>query len=406
MGGFIVMSPSTSESALPNSRFVVVAHADCPRVVAFGAALGRCGLGAPVVVDYADIFAGRADLCDVVRAGDIVRIESPGRSWNLEKALLQRGAQRIESEPQFRALSVRQIRELQWDKGRLWPSRQWFHGLCWLLETLQSQLAACPPHRLMGAPADIATMFDKPLCHARLQNRGVSVAPALSSSLASPRDFEELMSLMKNADWRRVFLKLAHGSSAMGVVALQINGAQIRATTTAEIVIENGETRLYNSRQLRVYRGFREVQILVDALCRECSHVERWLPKASFRGQTFDARVVVIGGQIWDGVARLSRGPLTNLHLGNQRASLQELQSAIPESVWQSAMRDCRRALRLFPDSLMAGVDVMFTTGFRGHAILEMNAWGDWLPTVWRAGEDAYGAQIEAVLLERTLDND
>ena len=375
-------------------RFVLVAPPASPRVSAFGAALARCGLAAPLVVDYAGVLAGKVALPAVVRAGDIVRIESPGRDFAIEKALLLRGAERMETEPQFRALSARQVHNLEFDKGRLWPSRQWFHGLCWLLESLAAQLKMCPPHHLMGAPADIALMFDKPACHARLQNGGIAVAPAVDA----PLDFEDLLEKMRAANWRRVFVKLAHGSSAMGVAALQVQGDQIRATTTAELVMENGATRIYNSRRLRVYGERDEVRALVNALGRERVHVEKWLPKASLRGQTCDARVVVIGGQIWDGVARLSDGPLTNLHLGNARAALQELRAAMSRETWNAAMESCQRALSLFPDSLMAGVDLMFGTGFRGHALLELNAWGDLLPTVWRDGKDAYQAQIEAII--------
>ena len=374
-------------------RFILIAPPDSPRVTAFAAALNRRDLAPPIVVDSADIFAEKITLSEVVRAGDIVRIESPGRDWAIEKQLLTRGAIQMETEPQFRALSASQVRDLEFDKGRLWPSRQWFHGLSWLLQTLAAQLADCPLHRLMGAPADALTMFDKPKCHARLSSGGIAVAPTLDA----PRDFDELIDRMQRANWSRVFVKLAHGSSAMGVVALQINGAQIRATTTAEMVVAQGETRLYNSRRLRVYREWNEVRALINALCRERVHVEKWLPKASLRGQTCDARVVVIGGKAWDGVTRLSAGPLTNLHLGNARASLDELQNAMPTPTWDAAIADCERALRLFPNSLMAGVDLMFGAGFRGHAILELNAWGDLLPTVWREGEDAYGAQIEAV---------
>ena len=35
---------------------------------------------------------------------------------------------------------------------------------------------------------------------------------------------------------------------------------------------------------------------LVNAVCKQRVHVERWLPKASFGGRVFDLRVVVIAG--------------------------------------------------------------------------------------------------------------
>jgi hypothetical protein len=43
------------------------------------------------------------------------------------------------------------------------------------------------------------------------------------------------------------------------------------------------------------------------------------MPKAGIDGRTFDLRVLVIAGRARHAVARLSRGPMTNLHLLNER---------------------------------------------------------------------------------------
>ena len=375
-------------------RFVIVDNPGCRRLELFCAALEKRGFCDYQVVSYADLLAEKIRLPDVVREGDIVRLESPGRDWEVEKTLLARGAGAAESENRFRFLTESQIAGLESDKGRLWPSRQWFLGLCDAMHEIGAQLDRCAPHRATHFIPDILVHFDKPLCHARLQEAKVAVPAALSA----PANFEDFLAQLREVGWRRVFLKLAHGSSASGVVAFQTNGLQVRAQTTTEMVRENGEIRLYNSRKTRIYESWGEVAQLIDALCRENLHVERWFPKAALNGKTCDARVVVIAGRVWGGIARLSDGPLTNLHLRGDRAPLASLRDAMRPSDWEAASASCEAAMQLFPATLVGGVDLVFSPDFRRHAILEINAWGDLLPGVEEHGNDTYGAQIEALI--------
>jgi hypothetical protein len=45
-------------------------------------------------------------------------------------------------------------------------------------------------------------------------------------------------------------------------------------------------------------------------------------------------------------------------------------------------------------DSLSAGLDLLLTPGFRRHAVLEINAFGDLLPGIFHDGLDTYGAEV------------
>jgi hypothetical protein len=68
-----------------------------------------------------------------------------------------------------------------------------------------------------------------------------------------------------------------------------------------------------------------------------------------------------------------------------------------PEA-WQTARRTCERAAAVFPDSLHLGVDLLVAPGYRRHAVLEANAFGDLLPGVLSEGLDTYEAEVRAVL--------
>jgi glutathione synthase/RimK-type ligase-like ATP-grasp enzyme len=328
-----------------------------------------------------------------VHPDSIVRIESPGRDFEVERLLLAAGADAA-AEEDFASLRQQDVAQMVFDKGRLWFPRQWYLGFRAALDQIEVQLADCPPHQRMNHAPDVAVMFDKPACHALLLRQGISVP----RSLGSVESYEALLEAMAQSRCSRVFVKLAHGSSASGVVAYRRQGdGRQQAITTVEMAPTGGETRLYNTRRICAYDDPRQIAALIDALCRHRVHVEEWIPKAGHAGQVFDLRIVVIGGKVRHCAARLSHSPMTNLHLLNQRDTSEELLGRIPVSTWEAVRQSCLEAMRCFPSSLYAGLDVLIDPSFRRHAILEINAFGDLLPGVLHRGQDTYVAEIEAM---------
>ena len=324
----------------------------------------------------------------------IIRIESPGKDFGVERALLMLGADTVDGgdSPAAR-LSKDECASLSEDKGRILYPRQWYHGFCAALNRVEAELADAPAHTLMNAPGDIAVMFDKRLCHARLEAAGIPVP----GRLGPVRSYNELVSRMREARWSRVFVKLAHGSSASGVVAFQSSETRCQATTTVEMVDDPSEPmglRLYNSRRIRTYTDTGRIARLIDALCVHGVHVEQWLPKAGLDGHTLDLRVVVIAGEARHIVVRMSKSPITNLHLLNRRGDPDAVRLRMGEDAWRAAMETCERTMQCFPDSLYAGIDLLITADFKRHAVLEVNAFGDLLPGILSDGQDTYMAEL------------
>ena len=380
----------------PPRRVLLVGVPRGRRTELFQAALARAGAPAPLVVPYTELLAGRASLTDLITPGTLVRIDSPGRDFETELALLKAGAGEEDEEGDYARAAHGTLEALEFERGRIdWP-RQWYLGFRRALRMLGEQLLASQEHQLMNSPAEVALMFDKPACQRRLRECGVRVP----ESLGTAGSFEELREAMRAEASARVFVKLAHGSSASGVVAYQTSGARQRATTTVEVVRRGGRTLLYNSRRVRTHDGAREIAELFDELCRHRVHVERWFPKAGVEGRTFDLRVVVIDGRARHTVVRLSRHTLTNLHLLNGRGGVEAVASKMGEAAWSEALRACERVMSAaFPRSLYAGVDLAVAPDFRRHAVLEVNAFGDLLNGILDEGLDTYGAELSAVRL-------
>lgn len=385
------MLPSASDAP----PFVLIGNPGSRRVELFQAALQGLGLAPARLVAYADLLAGRADLSAAVAPGAVVRIESPGKDFAVERMLLELGADAAEDEPGgYERIPRAQAERLEFDKGRILALRQWYMGLRAALRLIERQLAASPPHRMMASPDEIALMFDKRACHARLERAGVAVP----RSLGPVESYAELVAAMQQAGMARVFIKPAHGSSASGVVAYQHSHTRCLATSTAELVQAQGELRLYNSRRLREYRRPEQVAALIDAVCHQRAHVEQWVPKASIADKVFDLRVVMIAGRARHVVVRSSHGPMTNLHLLNARGDWDAVRERMGAESWQRARQTCEQVAECFPASLHAGIDLLIGTSYRSHAVLEVNAFGDLLPGVLCDGADTYTAEILAIL--------
>jgi len=218
------------------------------------------------------------------------------------------------------------------------------------------------------------------------------------------RGWCDVRELLREHRMPRAFVKLAHGSSASGVLAVETAGpGRVRASTSVE---RDASGRLFNSLRVRRYTSEAEVGAVVDALAPDGLHIERWLPKASQRGRAADLRIVVVGGRATHAVVRTSTSPMTNLHLGGARGDLDEVRAAVAAAggCWREALAMCERAAACFPGTPCVGVDLLPTAGWRRFAVGEVNAFGDLLPGLTglpgsgAEGLNTYAAQVAAVL--------
>jgi glutathione synthase/RimK-type ligase-like ATP-grasp enzyme len=179
------------------------------------------------------------------------------------------------------------------------------------------------------------------------------------------------------------------------VVAYEVHpdGKRESASTSIELIKRKSRPRLYNSLKPHRYSHPEEISQLMEPLFTQGVHIEQWLPKSRTGGLAYDLRVMAIGGRPAHSVVRKSKTPLTNLHLGNQRAHLQELDwdSAQVERL-EKCVTDTAAA---FPDSHYMGIDLLLPRGGKHPRIIEVNAFGDLLPGIQFQGRDSYGLEID-----------
>ncbi|WP_329061554.1 STM4014 family protein [Streptomyces sp. NBC_01429] len=358
-------------------RLTVVGIPGNRRTTLFQDAVRAAGLPPAREVSWLDVLRGRAGFA----AGETVRIDSPGEDPEVDRLL--RGAE---------------------DSTRVEGTGRWYERFTAAAREL-GERARGAGAELLDDPEELAVLFDKRLCHGVLDAAGVAVPESPTSGADAPavHGWDDVRALMAGAGLRRAFVKIAHGSSASGVLAVQIAGpGRVRATTSVE---RDAAGRLYNSLRVRTYTGERAVAAIVDTLAPDGLHIERWLAKGTVDGRSADLRVVVVAGRATHAVVRTSRSPMTNLHLGGARGDLDAVRAETEASggSWSAALALCEQAADCFPGTHCVGVDLMPSSDWRRFSVCEVNAFGDLLPRLTglpgsgAEGLDTYAAQLAAL---------
>ncbi|ATM78608.1 hypothetical protein CRN79_23495 [Serratia fonticola] len=340
-------------------------------------------------ISYAQIMQGDAEGVSALLPDSILRLDSPGEDLATERLLLALGRQTDAD------LCAAQIADLDLEQGRLMPTRQWYRGFKRFMNQLHRQLSATDMrfYQQTWQHDQVLAMFDKRLT----QNRFLLAGLGIPGFLPRCNDYQQLRHEMKVKGWKRVFIKLAHGSSATGTIALEVCREKIQVTTTIHMSVVDNELRLYNSRKLLRYRDEGQIARLFDFLAlNHPLQIERWLPKMGMENRAMDLRVVVTKGKATHVLVRLGNGCITNLHLHGDRGNLDQLIDRLGNERYQALLSLAEQGFACFPGALYAGLDVLVTTSGQ-FALLEANAFGDYHRQIYCRGLDTYATQLLAL---------
>jgi hypothetical protein len=310
----------------------------------------------------------------------VVRLESPGRDFEVLKLLLGAGGRAVPGERTDWS-------SLVWEKGRLVRPGLLYQGFRRVLAGLEESFDRRPHLRPLARPLDLAEMFDKNATCDRLEAAGIPCPPRLPA----PDSPEELLAGLTAERWESAYVKLNTGSSAAGIAVVH---ALDRPPWAISSVVRLGDG-FFSSRRLRRHQGA-DLDAVLRFLLAEGVCVQRGIRMAQVDGQNFDVRVVVVHGRPAFTIFRLSSLPMTNLHLGGRRGDPARCRAAIPPRAWLDALDHCAEAAGLY-EAAAVGVDLLFESGYIRHWLLEVNAFGDFFPGLADAeGRGVHAAEIEA----------
>jgi hypothetical protein len=353
--------------------FLIIGNPRNRRVALFTEALAEQGFPAPHVVPWLEVLRTPGTLARLDRGPRLVRLDSFGEDFEVERELLRRGGF-----PDVDALQER--------KGEVLAPAVAHRGFQAVLRELEALFAERPEWTVLNVPSEIDELFDKRRTSRRFHAAGVPVPEFLEEVPTEPA---ALLDAARARGWRQVFVKPTMGSSASGVllVSLSPTGAAIRTS------LEWDAPRWFNNLKLSHYQSTEDVHRALRFVLEQGAQVERAVPKAKLGSAYFDCRVLCIAGEPRFVVVRQNEHPITNLHLGGWRGDLLALQAAMPDGAWDAAMASCRTVASLYR-SLHVGLDVMFEPELRQHRVIEANAFGDLLPNLTLDGLSVYGWEI------------
>jgi hypothetical protein len=367
-------------------QLVIIGQSQSKRIHDCLDAARALGFRMPRVVSYLDVIRFGLDGVGIPE-GALVRLESPGESWELERALLKAGIESLNAASET-PVARDELDSRQGTRGEIHAPRQWYFGFREVLVRMSREAHGIDGLTWMTPPEDVISMFDKQACRDVWTGAGLP----MPNDVPGVRRYDELRSRIGRRHGR-VFVKLRYGFSAMGAMAIEWRGDRVRAITTVESLHEGGRPRLFLSKKVRVLQREFEVAWLTDTLGVEGIIVEDWLPKSRWDARPFDMRVVVIGGHASHIVGRSSSTPFTNLNLDSRRIPAEILQAHLGEH-WDEALSVCEQASSSFPQSTSVGIDLLVRPCRRRFALLEANAFGDYLPRLLADGRDTYSAAL------------
>jgi glutathione synthase/RimK-type ligase-like ATP-grasp enzyme len=304
------------------------------------------------------------------------KVDPPSEDAAVTEALIARGWRLAGSDgPTPQPLSYGELALQHWR----------FSGFADVMSRLERRLGTL---QLMNPVHDILVMCDKLACQRHLQQHGVPV-PELIGAVRSLGELDEHCPARR---FPAVFVKARFGSSAAGVIALRRHpDGRVIAYTSARI---DSNGRIFNHLKVSRYTQRESIALLFEKLAAQGAYAERWIPKPRVpadRSVCYDLRVIAACGKARQRVARISRSPMTNLHLGNRRASPDWLS----DSQTLALEHATARAAGAFANSRCIGFDVSLHDS--AFYIFEANAFGDLLPGLQYSSATTYEDQASWV---------
>lgn len=222
----------------------------------------------------------------------------------------------------------------------------------------------------LNTPEALEAVLDKCLCKRILAANEVAVTEVLAENVHT---VEQLHACMREKRAPAVFVKPAFGSGAAGVLAYRRHPGRDSGVLVTSCCLRDGE--LINTKKIYHSRQDGEIARVLSAVLSLGAIVERWHPKDSWQGKSYDLRVVWQFGKIEYIVARQSAGPITNLHLNNMALDWERL--GLPERTVEEIRALCRKAMACFPGLAVAGIDILLERGSLRPRIIEINGQGD-----------------------------
>ncbi|MEZ6140356.1 MAG: STM4014 family protein [Zavarzinella sp.] len=340
------------------SSVVVWGHPGSPRIQSFATASVDFPTISYQLIPWIDLLQD-GPIHEIYREPVWVRLESAGRNANFQHRLLEMWHPEVPSFPTAKTSFRLAVQ---------------FHS-AWakFLESRTTSWSGNANIHWTAQPMEVLQLFDKYQCGDFMKAHSIPTpATFLMHDISVADFFQQLDSL----GWKKAFLKWRFGSSAVGILFLELRHNQWHGWTTLRF----HDNDWHNTRRLVAVSGS-SLQETISVLLQSGAVLQEYFPKAFLNGQQFDLRLILIAGTIEFIVVRCSPHQITNIHLGGTKGDVGLIRKLIPKRLWLDACDMCEKIGCLYR-SLVLGIDLAFDAAISRFTIFEVNAFGDHFPTL------------------------
>ncbi len=222
--------------------------------------------------------------------------------------------------------------------------------------------------KFLNAPNAIKAALDKKLSKKIIQKNKIHTPFFFEEPVFS---FDKLNELMTHKNIFSVFIKPNFGSGASGVAAYRFFKNKHVLFHSSKLF----EKTLINTKRIYKIENYSEIKKITDVLLKQNCIIEEWIPKASFNDYSYDLRCVCQFGKLDFILVRLSKSPMTNLHLNNKPLDFDELN--LSAGIKQKIYDICEKTMKSFENLNYAGLDIGLTQNTNEPFVIEINGQGD-----------------------------
>lgn len=371
-------------------KFVIIGDLSGRRVQAFIECLKKSNIHTYQVLSWLELVKSDSAFVNSIEKNTVVKIEPPEKDMNIYRELLKLG-------DLHNGLKIREINEIDFSYFPIIAPRQWYEGLENLLINLQDASNNLVHKNIvwLNDINETLLMMDKCKTYDFLATKTRETEFYLPSQIAAPTNYNEFKEIHGEMT-AQYFIKLRYGSGGTGVLAYKNNPKlnQEKIWTSLNFEVVGGKKIFYSNNKVNCFEDKNKVKELIHWVLVNGAHIEEWIPKATYQGASFDTRAFVLQDKAEYLISRLSKSPITNLHLGNQRMESKAILSKEQVATIATA---AEKVMKLFNQSTFAGIDIVCSTGFRPY-VIDVNPFGDFFHNLLGTEDNVHYLEIKAAI--------
>ena len=373
------------------NTFLIIGDNKGRRIKTFAGCLEKEGDFPYFILDWIDLLENPGIIEKFLEKSNIVKIEPPEKNTEIYRKFLKfgNGAEKILFEEKKNRAENNEI---------ITAPGIWFDGVKNVFGKMAEIFDNYKKTYLMCDINELLIMMDKKSTYEYLS--GAESNFYLPERTQDFQNYDEFFETVKNKT-AKYFIKLRCGSGSTGVLAYSYNPKldEEKIFTSLNYSEENGRLDFFSTYRVKIYTEKKVIKNMVNWVIENGAHIEKWLPKLTYKKYGFDTRVFVAGKKTEYMLSRLSTGPITNLHLKNMRKESSEF---MEEKQLKLLSEASEGVMSVFEKSLYAGIDVLLSNNMKPY-IIDVNPFGDLFHNLTDSPRNVYYAEIREALKEAAL---